>query len=156
MVHIAVDRGQLEYDAPVARYWPNFGRSGKGEITLRQVLCHQAGLYAIRQMVDDASRMRDWDFMIRAIESAEPVHPPGERTGYHGLTYGFIVGELLRRVTGSPFSVLVREQIANPLGLSLYLGMPLEAQGSQLSAPPSFMGVVSYNPGYQSIRKNLN
>ena len=128
LVHIAVDRGQLEYDAPVARYWPAFGRSGKSKITVRQVLCHQAGLYAIRQMVDDASRMRDWDFMVRAIENAEPVHEPGHRTGYHGLTYGFLVGELLQRVTGTPFPALVREEIADPLGLEgFYCGAPPEA-----------------------------
>lgn len=128
LVHIAVDRGQLAYDAPVARYWPEFAKAGKDAITLRQVLCHQAGLYNIRRMVDDASRMRDWDFMIRAIEDAEPVHPPGERTGYHGLTYGFIVGELLRRVTGKSFSALVREEIADPLGLEgFYCGAPQEA-----------------------------
>ena len=128
LVHIAVDRGQLEYDAPVARYWPKFGRSGKSRITVRQVLCHQSGLYAIRRMVDDASRMRDWDFMVRAIEDAEPVHEPGQRTGYHGLTYGFIVGELLQRVTNTPFPVLVREEIARPLGLEgFYCGAPPEA-----------------------------
>lgn len=128
LVHIAVDRGLLEYDAPVARYWPEFAQEGKEAITLRQVLCHEAGLYPIRQMIDDASRMRDWEAMVRAIERARPIHPPGERTGYHGLTYGFIVGEILQRVMDRPFSRLVREEIADPLGLEgFFVGAPSEA-----------------------------
>ena len=128
LVHIAVDRGLLDYDAPVSRYWPEFGAAGKSAITLRQVLSHQAGLYSIRQMIDDAGRMLDWEHMVRAIERARPVHPPGERTGYHGLTYGFIVGEILQRVTGKPFSKLVREELALPLGLEgCFVGAPPEA-----------------------------
>ena len=66
------------------------------------MLAHQSGLYHIRQMIDHADRMLDWDFMIRAIERTPPIHEPGTRTGYHGLTYGFLVGEILQRVTGTP------------------------------------------------------
>jgi CubicO group peptidase (beta-lactamase class C family) len=127
LVHIMVDRGLLDYDARVASYWPEFGQAGKAEITLRQVMTHQSGLYHIRQMIDHADRMLDWDHMIEAIERAEPVHPPGERTGYHGLTYGFIVGEVLQRVTGESFPDLVEREIAGPLGLDgLYVGAPDE------------------------------
>ena len=125
-----VDRGLLEYDAPVAKYWPRFGQAGKQDITLRHVLAHQSGLYHIRQMIDDAARMLDWTYMIDAIERAEPVHPPGERTGYHGLTYGFLVGEILQRVTGEAFADLVQNELAGPLGLDgLYIGAPDAALG---------------------------
>jgi len=125
LIHIMADRGLLEYDAPVARYWPEFGQAGKQGITLRNVLAHQSGLYHIRQMIDDASRMLDWEYMVEAIERAEPVHPPGERTGYHGLTYGFLVGEILQRVTGKPFPELVQHELVEPLGLDgLYIGAP--------------------------------
>jgi CubicO group peptidase (beta-lactamase class C family) len=79
-------------------------------------------------MIDDAHRMLDWDHMIHAIEQAEPVHEPGTRTGYHGLTFGFLVGELLRRVTGRSFPDLVEAEIAEPLGLDgMYVGAPAEA-----------------------------
>ncbi len=125
LVHMMVDRGLLDYDDRVAQHWPEFARAGKQDITVRHVLAHQSGLYHIRQMIDSADRMRDWEHMIRAIERAAPVHPPGERTGYHGLTYGFLAGEILQRVTGRRFVDLVREELAAPLGLDgLYVGAP--------------------------------
>ena len=128
LVHILADRGLVRYDDRVAEYWPEFAQAGKDGITIRQVMAHQSGLYHIRQMIDDASRMRDWRHMIRAIERATPVHPPGKRTGYHGLTYGFLVGEIAQRVTGESFSSLVQSEIAGPLGLDgLYVGAPAQA-----------------------------
>jgi len=130
LVHIMVDRGLLDYDERVATYWPEFAQAGKRDITLRQVLTHQSGLYHIRQMIDHADRMLDWDHMIEAIERTEPIHPPGERTGYHGLTYGYLVGEVLQRVTGESFSDLVESEIAGPLGLDgMYVGAPDEVHG---------------------------
>jgi CubicO group peptidase (beta-lactamase class C family) len=125
LMHIMSDRGLIDYDARVAEYWPEFACRGKDGITVRQVLTHQAGLYHIRHMIDDASRMRDWGYMVDAIERAEPIHEPGERTGYHGLTYGFLAGEILQRVTGKRFSALVQSEIAEPLQLDgLYVGAP--------------------------------
>ncbi len=125
LVHIMADRGLIDYDERVCTYWPEFARAGKAEITVRQVLSHQSGLYHIRQMIDRAERMLDWDHMIRAIEQTPPLHPPGQRTGYHGLTYGYLVGEILQRVTGRSFSELVQEELAEPLGADgLYIGAP--------------------------------
>lgn len=125
LVHVLADRGLIDYDTPVAAYWPEFACAGKHAITVRHVLAHQSGLYHIRQMVDRAERMLDWEHMIHAIERATPVHPPGTRTGYHGLTYGFLVGELVQRVTGKRFSRLVHELLAAPLGLDgMYVGAP--------------------------------
>ena len=125
LIHIMADRGLINYDAKVAEYWPEFAQCGKDSITVRQVLTHQAGLYHIRQMIDDAARMNDWEHMVAAIERAEPAHIPGDRTGYHGLTYGFLAGEILQRVTGKRFSELVQNEIAEPLGLDgMYIGAP--------------------------------
>jgi CubicO group peptidase (beta-lactamase class C family) len=130
LVHVLVDRGLIDYDAPVAAYWPEFAQGGQHAITVRHVLAHQSGLYHIRQMVDRADRMLDWNHMIAAIERTTAVHPPGMRTGYHGLTYGFIVGELVQRVTGRRFSQLVGDLIAEPLGLDgMYIGAPEAALG---------------------------
>jgi CubicO group peptidase (beta-lactamase class C family) len=127
VVHVMVDRGRLDYEAPVADYWPEFAQNGKAGITVRHVLAHQSGLYHIRQMIDRADRMLDWAYMVRAIERATPLHPPGTRTGYHGLTYGFLVGELIQRVTGKWFSGVVQEWLAEPLGLDgLYIGAPAD------------------------------
>ncbi|MEM8497986.1 MAG: serine hydrolase domain-containing protein [Pseudomonadota bacterium] len=125
LLHIFADRGQVDYDEPVASYWPEFGQAGKENITVRQVMTHQSGMYHIRQMIDSASRMLDWQHIIRAIEQASPVHEPGTRAGYHGLTYGFIIGEILQRVSGQLFAELVQQELAQPLGLDgLYVGAP--------------------------------
>lgn len=130
LVHIMVDRGLLDYDARVATYWPEFAQGGKESITLRHVLTHQSGLYHIRQMIDHADRMLDWEHMAQAIAQAEPIHPPGERTGYHGLTYGFLVGEILQRVTGKSFSELVETELVVPLGLDgMFVGAPDAVHG---------------------------
>ena len=127
-VHILVDRGLLDYDDPVAKHWPEFAQSGKEGITVRHVMAHQSGLYHLRQMLDHAEQMLDWEYVTAAIAKAEPVHPPGERSGYHGLSYGFIVGEIIQRVTGQPFSQVVQAELAVPLGLDgLYIGAPEEA-----------------------------
>jgi CubicO group peptidase (beta-lactamase class C family) len=115
LLHVLRDRGLLDYDDRVAKHWPEFAQAGKDAITIRQVLAHQSGLYHIRQMIDHADRMLDWEHMIGAIERTAPIHEPGTRTGYHGLTYGFLVGEIARRVTGKAFPQLVREEIAEPL-----------------------------------------
>jgi CubicO group peptidase (beta-lactamase class C family) len=128
LVHMMVDRGLLDYEDPVAKHWPEFGQAGKQAIKVRHVLAHQSGLYHIRRMIDHADRMLDWDYMVAAIERTAPIHPPGKRTGYHGLTFGFLVGELLQRVTGRRFSDLVQKEIAEPLGADgMYVGAPSAA-----------------------------
>lgn len=125
LLHIYADRGLIDYDARVSKYWPEFAQAGKAKITVRQVLAHQSGLYHIRQMIDHVDRMLDWKHMIGAIERAAPAHPPGTRTGYHGLTFGFLVGEIIQRVTGKKFSDLVQKDIARPLRLDgLFIGAP--------------------------------
>ena len=125
LLHIFADRGLIDYDERVATYWPEFGQAGKSRITVRQVLSHQSGLYHIRQMIDHVDRMLDWKYMIGAIEATKPAHAPGKRTGYHGLTFGFLVGEIIQRVTGKKFSTLVQQEIARPLKLDgLYIGTP--------------------------------
>ena len=150
LVHILADRGLVDYEARVADYWPEFAQHGKEEITLRQVLTHQSGLYHIRQMVDDASRMRDWGYMIEAIERAEPCHEPGRRTGYHGLTYGYLIGEILQRVTGKSFPDLVQREIAQPLELDgLFIGAPeseLHRAAQLIWSRPSRL-LQAYGPG---------
>jgi CubicO group peptidase (beta-lactamase class C family) len=125
LLHIMVDRGLLDYDDRVATYWPEFAQAGKADITIRHVLAHQSGLYHIRQMIDRAERMLDWEHMIRTIERTPPIHQPGACTGYHGLTYGFLVGEILQRVTGKAFSQLVRDELVRTLHLDgMYVGAP--------------------------------
>lgn len=130
LLHVHADRGLIDYDAPVARYWPEFAQGGKGEITVRQVLCHEAGLYAIWDMVEHGSEMLDWDHVTARIAAAEPRHAPGTAHGYHALTYGWLVGEIVRRVADNkPFRELLESELARPLGLEgLYCGVPPDQQ----------------------------
>ncbi|HXP21580.1 MAG TPA: serine hydrolase domain-containing protein [Streptosporangiaceae bacterium] len=126
-LHLLADRGQVEYDSPVAEYWPRFASGGKERVTVRHVLTHSAGLHRMRSLVDHAERMLDWEYMVAALERAEPAYEPGSRHGYHALTYGWLVGELVRRVSGQPIAQFVDSELAGPLGLDgLYVGCPPE------------------------------
>lgn len=139
LLHMQADRGLVDYDAPVREYWPEFGSAGKENLTVRQLMCHEAGLYAIAEMVDHASEMLDWDQMVRRLSEAAPRHAPGTDHGYHGLTYGWLVGEIVRRVTGGKsFAELLDASIAQPLGLDgLYCGVPADQMHrcAELMAP---------------------
>jgi CubicO group peptidase (beta-lactamase class C family) len=127
VLHVLVDHGLLDYDDPVCRHWPEFAQAGKERVTVRHVLAHQSGLHHIRRMVDRAERMLDWDYMIHAIERATPDYEPGTRTGYHGLTYGYLVGEIVQRVARRRFSDLVQDVLCAPLRLDgCYIGTPVE------------------------------
>jgi CubicO group peptidase (beta-lactamase class C family) len=139
-LHILADRGRLDYDDPVAKYWPEFAREGKAHVTIRHLLCHQAGLYGIRAMIDDAARMRDWACMTDVLARSAPAIPPGSASAYHGLTYGWLVGEVIQRVADRPFAEVIQREIAEPLGLDgLYVGAPAgpSARAAALLVPDS-------------------
>jgi CubicO group peptidase (beta-lactamase class C family) len=130
LLHIYADRGLIDYDAPVAEYWPEFAAGGKERTTVRQLMCHEAGLYAISDIIEHGREMLDWDHVISRISATEPRHAPGTGHGYHALTYGWLVGEVVRRVAGNkPFAELIESEIAQPLGLDgLYCGVPADQQ----------------------------
>jgi CubicO group peptidase (beta-lactamase class C family) len=129
-LHILADRGLLDYDDPVAKFWPEFAREGKAHVTIRHLLCHQAGLYRIRTLIDDAARMRDWAHMTDALARSAPAIPPGSRSAYHGMTYGWLVGEVIQRVADRPFAEVIQRELAEPLELDgLYVGAPAAAAG---------------------------
>src|SRR5258705_10133609 len=129
LLHVFADRGHLDYDARIADYWPEFAQQGKDAITVRHLLCHEAGLYAIADLIEDASEMLDWEQMVRRLAAAKPRHAPGAAHGYHAFTYGWLVGELARRVAGKPVSELFATELAGPLGLDgLYCGVPADQQ----------------------------
>ena len=121
--HILAGRGQLDLDAPVVTYWPEFGKHGKDVILVRHLLNHQAGLPALREPMP-AGCFYDWDLMVDALAGEEPFWTPGTRHGYHALTFGFLVGEVVRRVSGRPLGTFFREEVAEPLGLDFWLGLP--------------------------------
>ena len=125
VAHRLADRGELAYDDPVARYWPEFGTNGKEGITIRHLLTHQAALHPIRSLVSSPETMLDWEAMTSILAAAEPVWEPGRRSGYHAITYGWLVGEVIRRVTGLGVNAAVQREIVEPLGLDgMFVGLP--------------------------------
>ena len=116
---VLVDRGRLDLDAPVARHWPEFGKDG---VTLRRILCHQAGLPSVRAPLADEA-MLDWDVMARALAAQDPWWVPGTRHGYHVNTFGFLVGEVVRRLSGRTLGTFLRDEIAGPLGADFHIGV---------------------------------
>jgi CubicO group peptidase (beta-lactamase class C family) len=123
--HMLVSRGQLDLDARVTDYWPEFGKNGKGDVTVRMLLSHQAGLAAIREPVPEGG-LCDWDLIVGMLAEQEPLWEPGTRHGYHGLTFGHLVGEVVRRITGVSLGTFFRREVAEPLGLDFWIGLPAE------------------------------
>jgi CubicO group peptidase (beta-lactamase class C family) len=127
LVHLLAQRGELSLDDPVARSWPGFAARGKDGVTVRQVLQHRSGLSSARGMLGDALVMADWDRSLRALERARLRRPPGTAPAYQAIAYGFILGEVVRRVSGTPPEQLLRREFLDPLGLDdLHLGLPDE------------------------------
>jgi CubicO group peptidase (beta-lactamase class C family) len=116
-------QGRLDLDATVASCWPEFGAAGKDAITVRQLLSHQAGLPAVGRRLPPGS-MLDWPVMTAALAAQEPWWEPGTGHGYHVNTFGFLVGEVIRRSTGSTVGTVLREEIAGPLGADVHIGLP--------------------------------
>jgi CubicO group peptidase (beta-lactamase class C family) len=127
-VHRLVDRGLVDYDEPVAKYWPEFAAAGKECVTVRHLLTHSAGLHQLRGVISDAYEMLDWDHVCALLAAEAPRYAPGTRHGYHGITYGFLVGELIQRVTGRSVHDAVDAEIVRPLGLD---GMSIGAPADQ-------------------------
>jgi len=120
-----VERGRIDLDAPVARYWPEFAAGGKAGVTVRMVLAHRAGLAAIRRVLP-ARAMYDWDSMASALAAEEPWWTPGTRHGYHVVTFGFLVGEIVRRVSGASLGTMLRREVTEPLGADFHFGLGAE------------------------------
>jgi CubicO group peptidase (beta-lactamase class C family) len=135
-IHMLVDRGQLDVDAPVARYWPEFARAGKERITIRQVLSHSSGLVGIRQPLGTES-LYDWTRMTEALAAESPWWEPGTANGYHALTYGYLLGELVQRITGRTLGAFFRDEVATPLGADFHIGLPAseDARVAELVTP---------------------
>jgi CubicO group peptidase (beta-lactamase class C family) len=121
-------RRRLDPDQPVTRYWPEFGAAGKDRITVRELLSHQAGLPALHRQLP-AGSMLDWAFMTSALAADEPWWRPGTGHGYHVNTFGFLGGELLRRITGRTPGQYLQAELAGPLGADLYIGLPAAEHG---------------------------
>jgi CubicO group peptidase (beta-lactamase class C family) len=121
--HLLVQRGQLDLDAPVTRYWPEFGQAGKENIPVRYLLSHQVGLPYVEPPIT-FEEMLAWDPLIHALERQKPLWTPGTEHLYHAHTFGFLVGEVVKRISGKSLGTFFADEIAHPLGLSSWIGLP--------------------------------
>ncbi len=136
--HWLVDQGRLDLDAPVARYWPEFAQGGKERLPVRYLLSHQAGLPAVRESLPTTA-MYDWSPMTTALAAQEPWWEPGTRHGYHAVTYGWLVGEVIRRISGKSVGTFFRDEVARPLDADFHIGLAAEHDrrtASLIPAPP--------------------
>jgi CubicO group peptidase (beta-lactamase class C family) len=142
---VAHSRGWLDYEERVSRYWPEFAQHGKERVTVRQLLSHQAGLYALDQAVDRAL-VADLDRLAPVLARQKPAWPPGTRQAYHAVTLGFYEGELLRRVDPQHRTLgqFFEDEIARPLGLDVYIRLPEDIPNARLAtlAPPSKLDML--------------
>lgn len=123
--NLLAQRGELDLDAPVTRYWPEFGAAGKSEVPVRWLLSHRVGLPWIDGEMT-LEQALDWDGVVDALAAAPPVWEPGSQHGYHATTYGWLVGEVIRRVSGRSVGEFVQAELSGPLGLDLWIGLPDE------------------------------
>ncbi len=153
---ILADRGELDLHGPVARYWPEFAQSGKSRVEVRHLLGHTAGLSAWAEPVK-AEDLYDWDRMCDLLAAQEPWWEPGTASGYHALTQGFLVGEVVRRITGQSLGSFFAKEVAGPLGADFHIGLPPgnDARVANVIPPPP-LAVEGLDPDSVAARTLSN
>lgn len=136
--HMAADRGDLDFDAPVTRYWPGFGQAGKEGALVSMMLDHSVGLPAIRAPLKDGAYY-DYDYMVGMLERETPFWKPGTRNGYHGVTSAWTVGEMVHRSTGRRMGAFLRDEVTGPLGVDFWMGLPEQFE-------PRVAPMIAYPP----------
>jgi len=136
--HMAADRGLLDFDAPVTRYWPAFGQAGKESALVSMMLDHSVGLPAVRAKLK-AGAPYDYDYMVSVLEAEAPFWKPGTRNGYHGVTSAWTVGEMVHRSTGKRMGQFLRDEVCGPLDVDFWMGLPEEHE-------PRVAPMIAYPP----------
>jgi CubicO group peptidase (beta-lactamase class C family) len=121
--NMLVDQGRLDLAAPVASYWPEFAQAGKSKIPVQWLLTHKSGVLGLDRKIS-LEQLMDWNFVAGLLAEQTPDWEPGSKHGYHSLTFGFLVGEVIRRVTGKSVGQYVAKEIAVPLQADLFIGLP--------------------------------
>ncbi|WP_069173331.1 serine hydrolase domain-containing protein [Streptomyces griseus] len=126
--HILADRGLLDLDAPVSAYWPEFAAAGKESVRVRHLLSHRSGVAGLRR-AHTLAELYDWELTTARLAATEPWWEPGTRSGYHAISFGFLIGEVVRRITGLLPGEFLRQEITGPLGIDFTVGLPEEHAG---------------------------
>src|SRR5262249_42233784 len=120
---LVADRGELDFDAPVAKYWPEFAANGKAEVKVSHLMSHSAGLSGWKEKIR-AEDLYDWEKATSLLAAQAPFWAPGTACGYHAVTQGFLVGEAVRRIAGKSLGTVFREEIAGPMAADFHIGLP--------------------------------
>jgi len=146
------DRGELDFHAPVARYWPEFAAGGKERVEVRHLMGHTAGLSGWTEPLE-AEDLADWDKCTSLLAAQEPWWEPGSASGYHALTQGYLIGEVVRRITGVSIGTWFAAEVADPLGADFHIGLPAsEDPRVSFVIPPPPMDVSALNPSKVALR----
>jgi len=134
---LLADRGELDFDAPVARYWPEFAANGKADVKVSHLMSHSAGLSGWKEPITEAD-LYDWEKATALLAAQAPYWEPGTKSGYHALTQGYLVGEVIRRVAGKSVGTVFREEFADSMGADFHIGLPASEDGrvADLIPPP--------------------
>jgi len=142
--HILIDREELNSKEKVSKYWPEYGKNGKENTTVEMILNHSAGLPALRTPVQEGG-FYDWDYMVELLENEEPFWIPGKETGYHMMTTGWLIGELVRRVSGKSLGQFFNDEVSEPFNLDYWIGLP-ESEDERVAKVTPFKPSPSDKP----------
>jgi len=153
---LVADRGQLDFDAPVARYWPEFAANGKAGVKVSHLMSHSAGLSGWKEKLTTED-LYDWEKMTSLLAAQAPYWEPGTAPGYHALTQGYLVGEVVRRITGKSLGAVFREEIAEPLDADFHIGLPAseDHRVAELVPPPPGQAVGDAG-GQTELQANMS
>jgi CubicO group peptidase (beta-lactamase class C family) len=150
---LIADRGELDFDAPVARYWPEFAANGKRDVKVSHLMSHSAGLSGWKEKMV-AQDLYDWEKATSLLAAQAPYWEPGTAPGYHAVTQGYLVGEVVRRITGRSVGTVFREEIAAPLDADFHIGLPASEDARVAELIPPEVGGISQGPQTE-LQKNM-
>lgn len=153
---LVADRGELDFEAPVAKYWPEFAANGKQAVKVSHLMSHSAGLSGWKEPLVTED-LYDWEKMTSLLAAQAPYWAPGSAPGYHALTQGYLVGEVVRRITGRSLGTVFREEIAGPLGADFWIGLPAseDHRVAELIPPPPGQAVGD-GGGQTELQRNMS